>query len=131
MRCPLTSATSRSGGKNDIGKSTIFDALAIFFEEAKIECEDASISGAKEDVRIICEFDDLPASLVIDTDYRRPSSPSIFSMQKAAWKSIRCTTAPRKPRSLLHLPLPITQAPKGGRICSISRTLNSKPVLSS
>jgi ABC-type transport system involved in cytochrome c biogenesis ATPase subunit len=56
-------------GKNDIGKSTMLDALAIFFEETKIECEDASVSGNKEDVRIICEFDDLPDSLVIDTDY--------------------------------------------------------------
>ena len=44
-------------GKNDIGKSTLLDALHIFFEEVKIDADDATISGDKDDVRIICEFE--------------------------------------------------------------------------
>lgn len=56
-------------GKNDVGKSAIFDALSVFFEETKLDSEDASINGDNKDVRIICEFDELPDSLVIDTDY--------------------------------------------------------------
>ncbi|KKK95825.1 hypothetical protein LCGC14_2668920, partial [marine sediment metagenome] len=56
-------------GRNDAGKSAIFEALNIFFEEAKLDTDDGSISGNKRDVRIICEFDDLPEELVVDADY--------------------------------------------------------------
>lgn len=57
-------------GKNDAGKSSILEALDIFFNEAKIDPDDGSYDGHKEDVRIICEFEDLPSSLVVDADYR-------------------------------------------------------------
>jgi len=56
-------------GRNDVGKSTVFDALNIFFEEGKIDADDACVNGDKKDVGIICEFDDLPEELVIDADY--------------------------------------------------------------
>ena len=56
-------------GKNDIGKSAILDALGIFFDEVKIDSDDGCVKGNKKDVRIICEFDDLPNELVIDADY--------------------------------------------------------------
>ena len=56
-------------GRNDAGKSAIFEALNIFFEEAKLDTDDGSIGGNKRDVRIICEFDDLPEELVVDADY--------------------------------------------------------------
>jgi putative ATP-dependent endonuclease of the OLD family len=56
-------------GRNDVGKSTIFDALAIFFEHesAKIEAGDRSVhNAAEQDIEIACTFSDLPAELVID-----------------------------------------------------------------
>lgn len=56
-------------GRNDAGKSAIFDALNIFFDEAKLDADDGSIGGNKKDIRIICEFDDLPEELVVDADY--------------------------------------------------------------
>jgi len=56
-------------GKNDVGKSAILDALAVFFDEAKLDNGDVSVSGDKKDLRIICEFDDLPEELVIDANY--------------------------------------------------------------
>jgi putative ATP-dependent endonuclease of OLD family len=56
-------------GRNDSGKSAVFDALSIFFEEDKLDSDDASVSGDKTDVRIICEFEDFPESLVIDANY--------------------------------------------------------------
>lgn len=56
-------------GKNDVGKSAIFDALNIFFEEGKIDSDDASVNGEKSDVRITCEFDCLPDNLIIDSDF--------------------------------------------------------------
>jgi len=57
-------------GKNDAGKSSVLEALDIFFNEAKIDPDDGSCDGDKEDVRIICEFEDLPSSLIVDVDYR-------------------------------------------------------------
>jgi len=56
-------------GKNDIGKSTILEALEIFFNNkiAKIDSNDATIDGINTDVRIGCVFDNLPTSLSIDT----------------------------------------------------------------
>ena len=56
-------------GRNDAGKSAVLDALSIFFEETKLDPDDACLSGDKTDVRIICEFDDLPEELVIDADF--------------------------------------------------------------
>lgn len=55
-------------GKNDAGKSTILDALNIFFGEGKIDKDDASTRGDKSDVIIACEFDDLPSKIVIDVN---------------------------------------------------------------
>jgi len=56
-------------GRNDSGKSAIFDALAIFFGEASLDADDASISGDRANVSIVCEFENLPDDLIIDRDY--------------------------------------------------------------
>ncbi len=53
-------------GKNDAGKSTILDALDIFFENTKIELSDASINGDKSDVCISVEFDSYPDEVDLD-----------------------------------------------------------------
>lgn len=53
-------------GKNDAGKSAVLQALALFFDEYKADGDDASINGDKTNMRITCEFDDLPESIVID-----------------------------------------------------------------
>lgn len=56
-------------GMNDSGKSSILDALDIFFENSKIDLDDACVWGNKSDVRIMCELEDLPSEIVIDTNY--------------------------------------------------------------
>ena len=56
-------------GKNECGKSTVLDALQIFFDDAIPDCDDATMSGDKSEVTIACTFDGLPQSLVIDADY--------------------------------------------------------------
>jgi len=55
-------------GRNDVGKSAVLDALAIFFESEKMDQNDASMNGDRENVKITCEFDDLPTSLIIDAE---------------------------------------------------------------
>jgi len=55
-------------GKNDIGKSTILEALEIFFNSNLITCEkeDLCVFADSSDIEISCIFSDLPASLIID-----------------------------------------------------------------
>ncbi len=55
-------------GKNDIGKSSILEALEIFFNNdvVKIEQGDENIFSGDTKVSIVCEFSDLPTSLTLD-----------------------------------------------------------------
>ncbi|GAB5606527.1 AAA family ATPase [Sideroxyarcus sp. TK5] len=58
-------------GRNDYGKSTILEALAIFFETdgAKVDKNDMNCFSLEEGeavFEIACVFDDLPAALVLD-----------------------------------------------------------------
>lgn len=57
-------------GKNDIGKSSVLEALEIFFnnEAVKIELADANVYSEDTKVVITCEFSDLPTSLTFDSD---------------------------------------------------------------
>ena len=55
-------------GENDVGKSSVLEALEIFFnnDTVKIDGEDLSVSVRDVSIEITCEFDDLPATLVLD-----------------------------------------------------------------
>ena len=61
-------ALSAFVGKNDVGKSSILEALDIFFNSDAIKMEplDACVHGDPADVRIGCVFTDLPDELVLD-----------------------------------------------------------------
>ena len=52
-------------GKNDIGKSTILEALDIFFN-SKPEKEDLCINHDSRVIEISCIFDDLPLEFILD-----------------------------------------------------------------
>lgn len=56
-------------GKNDIGKSSILEALEIFFnnDTVKIESLDCNVFSDNKEVEIICEFEDLPQTVSIDS----------------------------------------------------------------
>jgi predicted ATP-dependent endonuclease of OLD family len=61
-------------GKNDVGKSTVLEALDVFFNDGKgvikLDKEDINKQGLAEgnnDICIAVVFEDLPASLVIDS----------------------------------------------------------------
>ncbi|MDU9049706.1 MAG: ATP-binding protein [Candidatus Electrothrix sp. Rat3] len=54
-------------GKNDAGKSTILEALDIFFGNSNPDSGDACVSGDATKVRIGCVFTDFPSELVIDS----------------------------------------------------------------
>ena len=55
-------------GKNDAGKSTILQALEIFFNNSLVNCEkdDLNITADNNKIEITCVFSDFPAQLIID-----------------------------------------------------------------
>lgn len=57
-------------GKNDSGKSSLLDALDLFFDEkAAPEKDDRCVYAADTNIRISCVFDGFPSSLVIDVQH--------------------------------------------------------------
>jgi putative ATP-dependent endonuclease of OLD family len=57
-------------GKNDSGKSSLFDALDVFFEgRATPDKDDTCVHTTDATIRIACVFDDLPSELVIDAQH--------------------------------------------------------------
>ena len=55
-------------GRNDTGKSSILEALEVFFNNAsvKIDNGDCHVAATDRTVEITCEFADLPTNLVLD-----------------------------------------------------------------
>lgn len=55
-------------GRNDIGKSSVLEALEIFFNNdvVSVDVGDANVYSADKTVRITCEFGDLPEKLTVD-----------------------------------------------------------------
>lgn len=55
-------------GKNDAGKSTVLEALEIFFNNSlvKIDKEDACVHNTDKKVVIGCLFSDLPQQIILD-----------------------------------------------------------------
>ena len=53
-------------GQNDVGKSTILEALDIFFNQSKIESGDKNILHTDEETVIGCVFDELPETIVLE-----------------------------------------------------------------
>ena len=55
-------------GRNDAGKSTILEALEIFFNNKLVTCEreDLSVVAEGRDITITCVFSDIPDGIIID-----------------------------------------------------------------
>ena len=76
-------------GQNDVGKSTILEALDIFFNEGKgiikLDLADLNVDAKKggyTDMEISCVFSDLPESIVID-DSNETSFKKDYMLNKA------------------------------------------------
>lgn len=70
-------------GKNDIGKSTILEALEIFFNNSavKFDLSDFNINHKDEPVVIICDFDDIPEEVVLDEDAKTDFDAEYLTIQ--------------------------------------------------
>ncbi|TDX29365.1 AAA ATPase-like protein [Modicisalibacter xianhensis] len=58
-------------GRNDAGKSTILEALEIFFnnKSVKIDSDDKNVESGESEIKISCIFDELPEEVVVDENY--------------------------------------------------------------
>ncbi len=68
VRIPVHPDLTAFIGRNDVGKSTILDALGIFFDSplVKFDPSDLCVYAEAKEVRIGCVFDELPDSLTLD-----------------------------------------------------------------
>lgn len=53
-------------GKNDIGKSTILEALDVFFNQVKLGPDDKNVQHIDEETVIGCIYDDVPDEIVLE-----------------------------------------------------------------
>ena len=55
-------------GKNDCGKSSVLEALAVFFncDSVALEKDDFNISDVNCLIEVTCTFDNLPDEVIID-----------------------------------------------------------------
>lgn len=55
-------------GKNDVGKSSILEALEVFFnnDTVKLDSSDKHVHANETFIEVTCEFSDVPESLVLD-----------------------------------------------------------------
>jgi putative ATP-dependent endonuclease of the OLD family len=67
-------------GKNDSGKSSILEALNIYFNGVP-DNEDPSVYCSDKEIKISCVFDDLPKSLVVD-EQRETSLKAEYLLNK-------------------------------------------------
>jgi hypothetical protein len=74
FRCYLAEKTIKIGdlttiiGRNDVGKSSILEAIEIFFnnQTVKIDSGDLHVAASDQTIEITCEFAEPPVSLVLD-----------------------------------------------------------------
>lgn len=68
IRIPVDANVTGVTGKNDAGKSSILEALDIFFDggETSIEKDDFNVSDPDGFIEIRCVFDDLPSEILLD-----------------------------------------------------------------
>lgn len=57
-------------GKNDAGKSSLFDAMDIFFDsKGTPDIDDLSIGAKEKEICISCSFSDIPQESIIDVEH--------------------------------------------------------------
>lgn len=143
---PIDEGMTGIVGRNDYGKSTILEALAIFFETdgAKADKSDINCFSGADKFEITCEFDDLPPSLVIDENVETTLDEEyllnangnleivkIFKASSGKMEKtvIRCQHPSTEPLNNL-LALKITELRKAGEQLGVADTVTDKRVAS-
>jgi len=91
---PIDEAMTGIVGRNDYGKSTILEALAIFFESGDVKADKRdmncfSLAEGLEQFEIACEFDDLPEALVLDENAQTSLAQKYLLNAKSALEIVK------------------------------------------
>lgn len=105
VRIPIDPDLTAFIGINDVGKSTILDALGIFFESplVKFDSSDLCVYAREKEVRIGCVFDELPDSITLDATSTTNLSEEYLLNKEGnleIYKVFDCSLKSPKPRVL-------------------------------
>lgn len=98
-------------GRNDSGKSTVLEALDIFFEGGEVAFDKADINVFSEDAEasILCIFDDLPPTVTLDeTNTTSLQDEYLVHSDGLLWVEKRYPASGR-PKVFLHANYPSAQ----------------------
>jgi len=89
-------------GKNDSGKSSLFDAIDIFIDEKKVpEADDCCVYTKNDTIRIACVFDSLPKQLVIDEQHPTDLNSEYLLNSTGNLEVVKMYTCPGKGKGKL------------------------------
>lgn len=107
---PIDEAMTGIVGRNDFGKSTILEALAIFFEieGAKADKNDMNcfrLAEGESQFEIACEFDELPESLVLDENVQTTLAEELLLNSDGCFevvKTFKATTSGKPDKTYIR-----------------------------
>ncbi|SBS37870.1 DNA replication and repair protein RecF [Marinomonas spartinae] len=147
---PINEAMTGIVGRNDFGKSTILEALAIFFEAegAKADKNDMNcfrLAEGESQFEIACEFDELPESLVLDDNVETTLAEELLLNGEGSFevvKTFKATTSGKHDKIFIRcqhpseeglnnlLGLKIADLKKLGKECNVEDAVADKRVAS-
>ncbi|WP_296130211.1 AAA family ATPase [Pseudomonas sp. Ga0074129] len=118
---PIDEAMTGIVGRNDYGKSTILEALAIFFESGDVKADKSdmncfSLAGGAEQFEIACEFDGLPEALVLDENAETSLAQEYLLNAEGALevvKTFKASTTGKPERTAIRCQHPADEALAG------------------
>ncbi|WP_417509566.1 AAA family ATPase [Methylophaga sp.] len=119
---PINEAMTGIVGRNDFGKSTILEALAIFFESdgAKADKNDMNcfrLQAGDTHFEIACEFDELPPSLLLDENVETTLADELLLNEESNFevvKTFKATTSGKPDKTYIRC-----QHPSGSGISNL------------
>lgn len=107
---PIDEAMTGIVGRNDFGKSTILEALAIFFEAegAKADKNDMNcfrLEAGDTHFEIACEFDELPENLVLDENAETTLADELLLNAEGGFevvKTFKATTSGKPDKTFIR-----------------------------
>ncbi len=118
---PIDEAMTGIVGRNDYGKSTILEALAIFFESGDVKADKSdmncfSLAEGAEQFEIACEFDGLPEALVLDENAETSLAQEYLLNAEGALeivKTFKASTTGKPERTAIRCQHPADEALAG------------------
>jgi len=115
---PVDEAMTGIVGRNDYGKSTVLEALAIFFESDGVKADKNDMNCFRLQAgdtyfEIACEFDELPERLILDEDVETSLADELLLNENGCLeiaKIFKATTSGKPDRTYIRCQHPSDEA---------------------